>query len=163
MEDINSHRVEPNPELSCVNFEESCSCFPLKTKEVISPLLLFTATRQDHFQAISGVYHVLVVTSPAPESTNRLDPEVVTPNAAKAAGMHASKKSENLIVKEECVDSGLCRRQADFYMRRGVPKIRDIASGFSSDLTTGRISFAGAAMTLVKRTCPGRHSQPRNR
>lgn len=61
-----------------------------------------------------------------------LDPEVVTPNAAKATGRHANKKpSENLIVTEEYADSSLCPRQAHFYML-DVPKFRDIASGFSS-------------------------------
>lgn len=44
-------------------------------------------------------FGILVVTRPAPESTNRLFPEVVTPNAAKAAGRHAdSAKKENFIV-----------------------------------------------------------------
>lgn len=36
--------------------------------------------------------HSLVVTSPAPESTTRLEPEVVTPKAANAKGIKVNKE-----------------------------------------------------------------------
>lgn len=39
-----SNRNRPKPELSCVNFDESWSCFPLKRIEVTSPLAVLTVT-----------------------------------------------------------------------------------------------------------------------
>lgn len=38
-----NYRV-PKPELSWVNSEESCSCLPLNTIDVMSPLAVFTRT-----------------------------------------------------------------------------------------------------------------------
>ncbi len=42
--------------------------------------------------------YVLVVTKPAPESTSRLEPEVVTPNAAKAIGMKPRKQTREALI-----------------------------------------------------------------
>jgi hypothetical protein len=42
--------------------------------------------------------HALVVTRPAPESTNMLDPDVVTPKAAKAAGRHPNNAARESFI-----------------------------------------------------------------
>jgi len=76
----------PKPELRWVNFDESCSCFPLKRRDVMSPLLLLTGKSQWQ-NNLRGLFFSLVVTRPAPESTTKFEPEVLTPKAAKAAGM----------------------------------------------------------------------------